>query len=157
MDRIEAEAKKPRGRGRPRPRTWAELMKGAREVALHVYSKEASDPRPGRGALTRAVRAVALARRMEEGTVRKDAYRHRALRELARSFHAFLQEGDEVSRRAAGMPEDVIAKVGGRPAGWVMRILRNHGPAHGCPRWFIDAVRNDEWDKLDLMSRTQRA
>jgi hypothetical protein len=121
-------------------------------MAFRVGYREAADPHQGWGAPARAIRAVAVALRLDEGTVRRNISRHRQAREAGRRWHKFITETDELERRVVGAPLDVIDKLDGVDLRWVMKILRNHGNKLGCPRWFIDAVRNDDWGFLSQMA-----
>jgi hypothetical protein len=139
---------------------------GMRGVAMDVFrAVERANAGMGehRGDITRATKAVAIARRMKYDSVKRAVSRNRELRPLAKSLwitqealttsidrqcHALDSIAEELTRRMLGMPEDVKALLGGADAIKLLEFLRAHNIDITCPDWLVDAVRGSH----DLMS-----
>ena len=126
-------------------------------VALAVFLEAAQHPdRPQK----RAVEEVANDYRIADESlskvqarVKKNAQRHPEMRDMVQGVHHVRMMFTELERRMSGMPDDVANWLGSAPAVWLLELLRKQGVDGTCPKWLVDAARQDDWGPLlDLMS-----
>ena len=85
--------------------------------------------------------------------VKKNAQRHPVMRDMVQGVHHVRMMFTELERRMSGMPDDVANWLGSAPAVWLLELLRKQGVDGTCPKWLVDAARQDDWGPLlDLMS-----